>query len=444
MSSVNRKSKPVMTQNFHGTPVRAINAEQTLVRLTLANMLFEDQFYMNGKSSAQLLAETIAQVQPRFVENLALAARTKFKLRHVPLFLMRELARVGKLSASTLANTIQRPDEIGEFLALYNKDKKQPLSNQVKKGLAAALKKFNEFQLAKWDKNSAAYSLRDAMFLVHPKPDTVAQEALFKKLANQELATPDTWETKLSAGADKAQTFTDLMDSKQLGALAFLRNLRNMVQAGIPESKIRAYAANVDVTKVLPFRYIAAANIMPQFEDMLEAMMLKSLASHTKLPGKTVLLVDNSPSMYGAKVSAKSDIDRFDAATALAMLCREICEDVVIYSFSNDSARVAPRRGFALRDAIKKATPSNGTRIGSAVRKAMSEHADADRFMVFTDDESSDPVPSNVNGKHAYMINVASYKHGIEHGSWTTVTGFSEAVIDYVQAVETLDLSAFR
>jgi uncharacterized protein (DUF58 family) len=171
---------------------------------------------------------------------------------------------------------------------------------------------------------------------------------------------------------------------------------------------------------------------------MLEAMMLKSLESHEKLKGKTVLLVDNSPSMFGMKVSAKSELDRFDAAAALAMLCREVCEEVAIYSFSNDCARVAPRRGFALKDAIQKATPSNGTRIGSAVRKAMLENPDATRFMVFTDDESSDPVPSNVNGKRAYMINVASYKHGIEHGSWTTVTGFSEAVIDYVQAVEAL------
>lgn len=436
MSSINRRPSPTYVRNHEGTAVREISAEKQLVRLTLANMLWNDQFYLDGQSSADLLAKTVQRADASFVAFLAEKARTQFKLRHVPLLLARELARTKKLTADVLNSIIQRPDEMSEFLAIYWKDGKTPLSNQVKKGLAKAFTKFNEYSLAKWDKNNAAISLRDVMFLVHPKPLDEKQTILFQKVANQELATPDTWETELSAGADKNQTFTRLMAEKKLGALAFLRNLRNMVQSGVSESLIRSYAAELDVSKVLPFRYIAAARIVPQFEDMLESMMLRSLATHEKMPGKTVLLIDNSPSMFGPKVSGKSDIDRFDAAAALAMLCREICEDVAIYSFANDAARVAPRRGFALREAIMKATPSNGTRIGKSVLKAMAENPDADRFMVFSDDESSDTVPSNVNGKPAYMINVASYRNGIEHGSWTTITGFSEAVIDYVMAVE--------
>ncbi|WP_390174307.1 TROVE domain-containing protein, partial [Staphylococcus pseudintermedius] len=86
----------------------------------------------------------------------------------------------------------------------------------------------------------------------------VEQEALFKRVANQELETPDTWETQLSAVADAKETFTRLMAEKKLGALAFLRNLRNMVQAGVTEDEVRAYGSTVDASKVLPFRYIAA------------------------------------------------------------------------------------------------------------------------------------------------------------------------------------------
>ena len=52
-------------------------------------------------------------------------------LRRVPLFLSRELARrkgAGPLVVETLEDVIQRADELGEFVALYWKEKKQPLS----------------------------------------------------------------------------------------------------------------------------------------------------------------------------------------------------------------------------------------------------------------------------------------------------------------------------
>lgn len=431
MSSLNKATKTYV-KTHEGAAVHSITAEKQLRRLTLSCMLWEDQFYMDGKKHADLVKDLITRVPAEAVAQIAIEARDKFKLRHVPLLLARELARLGKLKAEVLNSVIQRADEMSEFLSIYWKDGKTPISNQVKKGLAQAFCKFNEYQLAKYDKNSASVALRDVMFLSHAKPQDKAQEALFKRVANQELVIPDTWETQLSSGADKAETFSRLMAEKKLGALAFLRNLRNMVQAGVPESAIRAYGNTVDVTKVLPFRYIAAARIMPQFEDMLEKMMLRSLATMEKLPGKTVLLVDVSGSMFGPKVSAKSELDRFDAAAALAMLCREVCEDVEIYTFSNSLVRVAPRSGFALRDVLSQSQSHSGTNLGAALRNITSKH---DRIIVFTDEQSSDrPVaPACKNG---YILNVASYENGINHGAWTTVSGFSEATIDFIREFE--------
>ena len=398
-------------------------------------MLWENQFYIDGTTSTDLMKNLVTKADPKFVEALADEARTKFKLRHVPLFLARELARNHKLSASALDAVIQRPDEMSEFLSIYWKDGKTPLSNQVKKGLGKAFSKFNEYQLAKWDKNSAAVSLRDVMFLTHPKPKDMAQAILFKKVADKALETPDTWETNLSAGADKKETFERLMTEKKLGALAFLRNLRNMVESGISESTIRSYASNLDVTKVLPFRYLAAARIMPQFENMLEALMFKSLATHEKLPGKTVLLVDVSGSMFGAQVSKKSDLDRFDAAAALAILCREICEEVEIYSFSDRCVRIAPRRGFSLIEAIRNSQQISGTDLRGAMN---SIHANTkyDRCIVFTDEQSQTSA-SAPKGK-GYVVNVAAYENGINNAQWTTISGFSEAIIDYIQLFEKL------
>lgn len=432
MSSINQKIKPT-TLNHEGVKVPTISAEKQLHRAVLACMLFEKQFYLNGQESAKIIQDLVTKVSPDKVAELAIKARNEYKLRHVPLFLCRELARNGKLNANTLNSVINRADELGEFLAMYWSEGKCPISNQVKKGLAQAFGKFNEYQLAKYDRNSAVVSLRDVLFLSHVKPCSVEQEALFKRVANKELKTPLTWETELSSGADKAETFTRLMQEKKLGALAFLRNLRNMVQAGVSESLIREYAKVVNLNAVLPFRYLAAARIVPQFEDMLEAMMFRSLAGAKKLGGKTLLLVDVSPSMFGTKVSEKSDLDRYDAAAALAMLCSEVCESLEVYSFSTECVRVAPRKGFALIDAIKGSQANNGTLMGKAVKVANSKGYD--RLIVITDEESQDKVPNPIGNK-AYILNVASYKNGVNSSAWTTITGFSESCIDYIRESE--------
>jgi hypothetical protein len=457
MSSLNRRIRG-MESNGVGTLVNSISAEKQLNRLVLASLLWENQFYLDGVSHVDLIKSLVPKVAPEKVAELAITARHIYKLRHVPLLLVRELARIGKLKASVLNEVCQRADEMGEFLNLYWMEGKTPIANQVKKGLAQAFVKFNEYQLAKYNKASANVSIRDVMFLSHVKPKDEEQEALFKRVANQELATPDTWEVQLSSGADKAETFSRLMSEKKLGALAFLRNLRNMTQAGVPESEIRTYAASVNVDKVLPFRYIAAARIVPQLEDMLEAMMFRSLSTVEKLPGRTVLVVDTSGSMRD-KVSGKSDITRIDAACALAILAREICEDVVIYATAGDdftrrhaTMLIPTRRGFALSEYIT--SPEVRFKIGEGgifFVQTMSYIADkensniVDRVIVFTDEMDTslsgrnfDPSKAKRLGKEGqnYIANVGSYRNGINSNEWITITGFSESMVDYIRESE--------
>ena len=434
MSKLNIRVNTPIAHNHEGLPVfRKQKPEDTLRRVTLASMLFEDQFYFDGKSHVELIKELVSSADPKSTQALAVEARTNFKLRHIPMLLTRELARKGKLPAQTLTDVIQRPDEIGEFLAHYWSDGKCPLSNQVKKGIAASFNKFNEYQFAKWDKGSAKIALRDALFLTHPRPKDESQEALFKRIANKELVTPDTWEVALSGGADKKETFTRLMAEKKLGALAFLRNLRNMTEAGVSNTDIRAYGAKLDVSRVLPFRFLAAARVVPQYEDMLEAMMFRALDKFPKLKGKTAIVVDVSGSMFGAKVSAKSDLDRFDAAAALAVLCRELCEEIEIYSFSNTLARVPPRRGFALVDAIHRSQSHSGTDLYTAITN-LNNGTEYDRCIVLTDEQSfSRPPDPKIKG---YIINVAAYEHGIDNKEWVNINGFSEAVFDFIREYE--------
>jgi hypothetical protein len=432
---------------------------QQLRHTLLACLLWEDNFYEDGVSVAERIASLVSQVETSDLVDLAVEARTRMKLRHVPLWLARCMAKdskhrpaVGKL----LPRIIQRPDELTEFLALYWKNGKEPLAAQVKKGLAAAIGQFNEYNLAKYDRD-AEVKLRDVLFLCHAKPkdagarftrlerkevangkygrDLSDGEALFARIVNRTLQTPDTWEVRLSAGEDKAASFRALMAEKTLGALAFLRNLRTMQEAGIQIDELRSYLAVLPVGRVLPFRFIAAARFAPHLEPALEEAMFRCLQEHEKLAGVTHLLVDVSGSM-DAPLSQKSDMRRLDAACGLAMLLRET-GDVYVHTFSNALVSVPPRRGFALRDAIVQSQPHGGTALGGAV-KALIERVRGERLIVITDEQSADVVPNpQAAFKRSYMLNVASYENGVSAaGDWVRISGWSEAIVDYILALE--------
>jgi 60 kDa SS-A/Ro ribonucleoprotein len=420
-----------------GAPARHISAEQQLRRSVLACMLWEDQFYEDGVAIAGRIRELVAKVPAEKVAALAVEAREKMKLRHAPLLLVREMARLAThrhLVAETLYRVVQRADELSEFVALYWSEGKQPLSAQVKKGLAAAFAKFDEYSLAKYNR-ATPVKLRDVLFLCHAKPVDAAQADLWKRLVEGELATPDTWEVALSAGADKRQAWERLLAENKLGALALLRNLRNMAEVKVEERVIADGLARMKTERVLPFRFIAAARYAPQWEAELERAMFRALEGQTrqgqaKLPGKTVLLVDVSGSM-DAPLSRRSEMRRNDAAYGLAVLLREIAESVSIYSFSDDLARIPARQGFALRDAINSSQRHNGTYLGKALGGIAEKY---DRLIVITDEQSHDAVPNPQ--ARGYMINVASFQNGVGYGHWTHIDGWSDSVIEYIRAAE--------
>jgi len=445
----------VNTRKTHeGATAAVINAAQELRRSVMANMLWEGEFYEDGQSNAKRIADLIPNVDAEDVAAMAVEAREKMKLRHLPLLLVRELARGNKkaklLVADTLERVIQRPDELTEFLAIYWKDGKVPLSAQVKKGLARAFGKFNEYSLAKYNR-ADAIKLRDVLFLSHAKPKDAEQESLWKRLVAGELVTPDTWEVELSAkaGEGKKESWERLLREQKLGALALLRNLRNMQQAEVPIGMIRESLQNVKVDRVLPFRFVSAAVHNPKLEPDLEVAMMKCLASQEKIPGKTVLIIDVSGSM-GGQIGGKSELQRVDAAAALAMLVREVCHEVAVYcTAGNDGTRVhatkliPARNGFALRDLVHKAASDLGGG-GIFLKQCMdfvhTAEGSADRIIVFTDEQDCDlkcnPATADAFGGQNYLVNVASYKNGIGYGKWTHIDGFSEAVIDYIREYE--------
>jgi len=358
--------------------------------------LWEDNAYENGESIAENIKKLIKQVEPQIVFDIAIEARAKQKLRHVPLLIAREMARlethkglVGKL----LPQIIKRVDELAEFMAIYWKDGKQPLSKQVKIGLSKAFHNFDEYQFAKWNRDKQI-KLRDVMFLVHPDPGQ--KEDLFKKIAENELQTPDTWEVALSA-----------------------------------------------------------AKHAPNWEREIEELMLRGFIKAPKLPGYTKFVVDVSGSM-GGRISRKSDFKRLDAASAMALIASETFEHISIYATAgNDNTRVhktekiRPRKGFALCDEIKAVASRLGGG-GIFTRQCLEyikkqETEKPDRIIIFSDSQDCDyrdkrvPQPFGIKN---YIVDVSSNSHGINYaGVWTSeISGWSEHFLDYIFAYEGLSI----
>jgi hypothetical protein len=437
-SSLKSASSKARTFTHEGAPTVKVGAKEELFRTISCCLLWENTFYEDGIAVADRIKSLVPAVKAEDVFDLAVYARTKLNLRHAPLMLARELARSEHsrpLLAALLPQIVLRADELAEFLAMYWSEGRCPIAHSVRRGLAKAFERFDEYALAKYSRDKDV-KLRDVLRLVHPVPADDSRSQLYKKLKTDTLETPYTWEVELSKpGADKRQVWTDLINNKGLGAMAMLRNLRNMQEVKVADDLIRKGLTGMRTERVLPYRFISAARFAPKFEAELEKAMFQSIDAKEKLPGNTVLLVDVSGSMSDP-LSAKSDMQRLDAASGLAILLREVCETVTVYKFNNDAELVPARRGFALRDAIGRA--NGGTCLGKATQTVMARET-PDRLIIITDEQSSDPVPSCSNGLKGYIVNVGSNKNGVGYRSgWVHVGGWSEAIVNYITQYESL------
>ncbi|VTR94219.1 trove domain-containing protein : Uncharacterized protein containing a von Willebrand factor type A (VWA) domain OS=Singulisphaera acidiphila (strain ATCC BAA-1392 / DSM 18658 / VKM B-2454 / MOB10) GN=Sinac_2557 PE=4 SV=1: TROVE: TROVE [Gemmata massiliana] len=452
MATVNRLEH----EYTHGGAVAArIDPLAQLERSVMSCLLWEDEHYEDGQSIGQRITDLVKQLPAADVARVAVQAKVDMKLRHTPLLLAREMLRTkdGRAAFGGVAEKVfARADDITEFLALYWKDRKdEPLAKQAKRHVGEAFRRFDEYQLAKYNGGQKAVKLRDAIRITRPKPKSAEQAELWRKLVKGELATPDTWEVALSGGANKKAAFERLMAEGKLGALAFLRNLRNMKQAGVSQKVVAEYAEKAKVDRILPFQFVAAARAVPEWEGVVEPMMLRCLEGQKLLPGKTVLVIDTSGSM-GARLSSKSELSRKDVAAALAILAREVCEEAAIYCTAGDDGTrvhatmpIPARRGFALSDYIiggevDRKIGGGGIFLVQCMAFIRQQEKEADRIIVLTDEQDCDtklkPEAADAFGKRNYLINVASAKHGIGYRKWLHIDGWSDKVLTYIAQYE--------
>lgn len=369
------KRKQKATSNYEGQKAWKMSPEMELYSAVVTASL-SNTFYEKEDERLNRIIELIPKVEPSYVAKLAVYTREKMHLRSIALVLTTELAKIhsgDSLVKNTTQRVVQRADEICELLAYYQMANKRTgtkrlnkLSKQLQKGLGEAFNKFDEYQFAKYNRD-ADVKLKDALFLVHPKAKDDAQQILFNKIANNELTTPYTWEVELSTLGQRGfkseqkkerafkQKWQELISSKRLGYMALMRNLRNILQAGVGATYIEKVAQQlsnpeaVRRSKQLPFRYLSAYRELEKLNYeytsyLMDALEIAVEISAENIRGfglgtKVLLAADVSGSMY-SNISNKSKIRCYDIGLLLSMLLRNRSENVQTGIFGASWKRV--------------------------------------------------------------------------------------------------------
>jgi len=381
------------TTNHAGGLAFVQNARLELVSVLLTTFL-KDEFYRTERQTADQLRTLIAKVDdPRFAAQAALYARHTHGMRSVSHLVAGELAKSVKSARWTKSffdQIVRRPDDaleiLGYFLAVYGR----PVPNSLKKGLGAALARFDEYQLAKYRREHATFKLVDAVNLVRPK----ATPAL-SKLVRGELAPAETWETQLTqageaeapreAAAAKSQAWAQLVRERKLGYLALLRNVRNILTHA-PEvvTELCAQLADERAVRrslVFPFQFLTAVEVIEQGNlpgasrvmDALNVAIDLSLANVPSFDGATLVALDSSGSMAGQP----QKIGSLFAAT----LVKATGADLMLFS---DDARYVTlhRRDPTLTAARRIPFVSGGTNFHAIFTRANRAY---DRIVILSD-----------------------------------------------------------
>ncbi|WP_159477905.1 TROVE domain-containing protein [Chryseobacterium sp. 18068] len=485
-----RKSNNVV-MNYEGAKAYKMTPAEELYSAVVTTGL-SNATYEKGNERLARIQSLIQKNEPDFVAKLAVYARKEMYLRSIPLVLTTELAKQTSgtdLVSKAVDGVIQRADEITELLAYYQlanerKETKKlnKLSKQIQKGLVKSFNKFDEYQFAKYNRK-AEVTLKDALFLVHPKAKDENQQAIFNKIVNDSLETPYTWEVELSMlGQTKfaddiertlafKNKWEELIFSNKLGYMATLRNLRNILEAKVSSDamyKVCNYLSDekaVRNSKQLPFRFLAAYRELktidsPYLSSILEALEDAVMVSAKNIKGfgfetSVVIAADVSGSMQ-QPISPKSKVLLYDIGLLMSMMLQSQCKNVITGMFGDRWKRVPMPKNGILRnvDAFYKREGEVGysTNGHLVLEDLINKREIVDKIMLFTDTQMWDTggftnafenswsryKKINPNAK-LYLFDLAGYGKpplDVRKNDVYLIAGWSDKIFDVLNALE--------
>lgn len=446
------------------------DAKSELFLLAVTNMVGEDTFYERAGERDERFTQLVRELavsDPEWTARLVGWLRSGALLRSASLVAAAEFvaarleAGASGANRAVIASALQRADEPGELLGYWLATYGRAVPKPVKRGVAdAAVRLYTERALLKWDSAERAVRFGDVLDLAHPSPSAPWQGDLFRfaidrrhdrageppaslpmlsaraalmalpvaerraVLASRErLAEAGmTWESLAGwlQGPLDAAAWQAVIPS--MGYMALLRNLRNFDDVGVSDEVAASVAAvltdpeRVAASRQLPMRFLSAYRAAPQLRwaPVLERALQLSLSSVPALPGRTLVLVDRSGSMFGP-VSSRSQLTRADAAAVFgtALAVRADAADLV--QFGTGSAPVEFRRSESVLRVLDRFGDLGGTNTAQAVYRHYRGH---DRVVIVTDEQAfhdcrgpdvTAGVPAQVP---VYTWNLAGYRFG--------------------------------
>ena len=358
--------------------------ELELVSMLLTSFV-SDKFYGKAGEGLDRLVPLLEKMDPLFAAKASVYARDRFHMRSITHVVAGELGHLPAARGQTWTRpfynaVVQRPDDITEVLAYYMNKYKGGIPNAMKDGLGRAFGKFDRYQLARYRGEGNKLKLVDAMNLLHPKPTGKNRDAL-RDLAADRLRSTETWEAKLTAAGQDAETTEDkveqkkeawesLIQSGKMGYFALLRNLHNIAEQA-PEALDAALEQLVDTdsikrSKVLPFRFETALEATKGLSravavaTAINSALERSLDNVPRLPGKTLVAVDNSGSMRGRP----SEI----ASLFGAVLYRRNDADMMVFASHAQYLELDPEQTLSTMAHWITNAISKSTNVGPTVR----------------------------------------------------------------------------
>lgn len=422
MSKFAPTKKVAETRNYMGEKAYKRSPKVELVNAVLTSFI-ENTYYEKKDKRVERITELVEQVakkDPEFVAKLAIFARDVFNMRSSTHVLLGELAKVHRgdnLVGRAIYKAAIRPDDLIEIVAYVGK----PIRSQVKRGVARAFEKFDEYQLAKYRNATHGMKLVDVVNLVRPKHS----EAI-RKLVRDELRNTDTWEAKTSAAAGDtekvAEGWHELFDKKKASYMAVLRNLRNIAETNDRALVDKAASFIADRNRVknsrqLPFRFLSAyealggvsekrptsisfekdADLKEILKAAVEQALNYSIENLPLLQGKTAILADNSGSMSGDRggssaLSANSNRKTADIANLFATLYWMRADNTYVGLFGDrlltpemDRSKGVFENYRSLHNKAKTVGPSTEQGIYDFFKTALEEKTKVDRVFIFSD-----------------------------------------------------------
>jgi hypothetical protein len=315
-----------------------------------------------GLSPAALLENTIDEALAFDAEaTLAEAVRLRNEefIRVTPQVILVRAANHAAVKGTGIVrryarSIIRRADEPAVGLAYQMFRFGKPIPNALKKAWRDALEHFDDYALAKYRLEDRSAKTVDVVNLVHPK------SAAVDKLAKGEAKTTGrTWEAIISKRGSNRTAWRKAMNV--MGHMAMLRNIRNMLDAGIKGDEIvKRLIHHADAGKQLPFRYYSAYKAVqekapPVVLDAIETCLTKSLGEQPRLSGRVMVLADNSGSAQGTTTSSMGTMQVSTIGNLTGILAGMRADEGYLGVFGDSLETMPVRKNASIFDQLKHA-----------------------------------------------------------------------------------------